>query len=135
MPIPRTLLHFFKHPLMYIPKLDFDSAVSFLQGFNLAREGEILAGFREWLVVKVGNGNNLAWYELVLRLAYPEPGARPDELPATDQGRLVGLLFATFEEFWKVREEAGGDRELLRRHATWLRTQDWYQEAPAGRER
>jgi hypothetical protein len=129
MPIPRTLLHFFKRPTMHIPRLDYNSAVSFLLGFDSAREGEILAGFREWLIVKLGYGNNLAWSELVLRLAYPEPGARPCELPATDQERLVGLLFATIEEFWKLREEAGGHQELIRRHAAWLRTQDWYQEA------
>ena len=130
-PVPRALQLFLKRPLMYVPTLGFHTATAFLQGFDLARDGEILAGFREWLVVKLGDGNNLSWFELVLRLAYPPPGARPLELPATDQERLVALLFRSIEELWEESEDAGGVEALLDRHASWLRVQDWYQATPA----
>lgn len=133
MEFPRTLGQFFKRPLMFIRRADIDAASAFLMGFDLARDGEVLAGFREWLVMKLGYGNNFAWPELAIRLGYPEPLVRPLVLPAEDRERLMGLLFETIEEFWKEREAARGPGEILRRHSDWLRSQDWYQEVEAGR--
>src|SRR4051812_40435769 len=120
MEIPRALSLFFRTPGMYIPRTDFYTAAAFILGFDKAREGDVLVGFREWLVLKLGYGDNFAWPELILRLAYPEPGARPRELPASDQERLMGLLFEAVEAFWKAREDAGGPEEIFRRHADWL---------------
>jgi hypothetical protein len=116
---PRALSDFFQRPGMFLPRTNFDTAVAFLLGFDQARDSEPLAGLREWLIMQLGHGENFAWPELVLRIAYPEAGARPRELPAADQERLLGLLFETIAEFWKDRARAGGFQEITRRYADW----------------
>ncbi len=132
MELPRALGRFLKSPGMYVPRTDFDAAAAFLIGFDEARDGEVLAGFREWLVMKAGAGNNFGWPELVVRLAYPEPGSRPRVLPGNDQAFLVKLLFESLQDFWHDRESAQGPDEIRRRHSEWLRAQDRHQEVPAG---
>lgn len=129
MAVPHTLGLFFRHPEMFVPKLDFDTAVAFIQGFDAACNRGVLVGFREWLILKLEYGNNLAWPELFLRFAFPESeAARTQELPKADQRRLVGLLFEALEAFWNEKEATGGLQRLFVRHAEWLKTQDWYQE-------
>ena len=55
---------------MHIPTVDFDSVAAFVAGFDLATGGAPLEGFQEWLVVKLGHGNSLAWSELVVHLTF-----------------------------------------------------------------
>ena len=118
---------------MYVPKLDFDTAAAFIQGFDTACNRDVLVGFREWLIVKLEYGNNFAWPELFLRFAFPESEApRAQELPTADQKRLVGLLFEALEAFWNEREGTGGLQSIIVRHAEWLKTQDWYREEKVG---
>lgn len=129
MPIPPQLGLFFKYPDMFVQKLDFDTAAAFIQGFDVAYNGGVLIGFREWLILKLEYGNNFVWPELFLRFAFPESDApRTQELPKADQKRLIGLLFEALEAFWNEKDTADGLQKIFIRHAEWLKTQDWYRE-------
>lgn len=125
MAVPHALGLFFKHPEMHIPKTDFDTAVAFIQGYDSACNRGVLVGFREWLILKLERGNNLAWPELFLRFAFPGTDApRTKELPKADHRRLTRTLFDTIEEFSTERDAAGGLERVLYRHAEWVRAQD-----------
>ena len=60
-----------KRPLMYLPRADFPSIVAFVEGCNHGNAGRLLTGFQEWLVTRVGCGNQLVWRSLALRLTEP----------------------------------------------------------------
>jgi len=85
---------------MYLWGERYDVAVAFIDGFDLACEGGVLIGLREWLVPKVGSGNNIVWGGLVLDLAFPTAESPTAELEK-DGGhkRAVEFLFALLREF------------------------------------
>ena len=45
MALPEAVTHFIKRPGMYVPSVEFNNVVSFLQGYNLAMNGALLGGF------------------------------------------------------------------------------------------
>ena len=111
---------------MYVGSESYEAVVAFLGGFDFARDGGPLGGFREWLVVRVDGGNNLVWEQLVLLAAFPEQawaerGTFSDEANKSAIAALERLLL----EFLAVREESGLRRIYLD-HENWLRRQDWY---------
>ncbi len=116
---------------MFVLSVRLETVAAFMQGFNVASNGETLKGFREWLVLKVDYGNNLGWLGLFLEFAFPESSNPLKELEVADQQQLFKLLSDTFAAFWDERESNGGLEGILERHAAWVKSQDWYQE---GRE-
>jgi hypothetical protein len=112
---------------MYFPKIEFNAVAAFVDGFNLATNGGLLVGFREWLVVRLGYGNNLRWEGLVLRLTFPETESPGGQLHRTDnQNRAVQSLFTLLEAFLQERESADSLRRIFLRYEGWLKRQDWY---------
>lgn len=131
MPMPDSLSRFFHAPGMYVHDPTFDAVAAFLSGFDTACGGRVLAGFREWLILKLDYGNNLAWTELFLRFTFPESaGPRTQDLPTADQKQLAGLLAEALSTYWTEREGCGGTQDLMERYSEWLKEQDWFQEAP-----
>ena len=55
-----------------------------------------LTGFREWLVTKLGYGNNLAWSGLVGEIVRTKK-------PSYDEKAAIERLFVLLEQFSKVR--------------------------------
>lgn len=54
-----------------------------LTGYDLALEGGVLRGLREWVITRLRGASNLAWPGLVLRAACPEgPTRRQRFVPA-----------------------------------------------------
>ena len=97
---PYTLRESLTRLGMHIPVVDFDSVSAFVCGFDLATGGGALEGFHEWLVVKLGRGNNSAFTELVLELAFPEAESPRDQLrTGAGDKRATDLLLAFLEEF------------------------------------
>ncbi|MFF4779379.1 hypothetical protein ACFY05_41850 [Microtetraspora fusca] len=93
---------------MYLPRADFTSVVAFVEGCNHGNAGALLTGFREWLVTRVGCGNNLVWWSLVLRLTEPEgPKSARDMDPDTD-ARAVETLLQCLDDFLALRQEHDG---------------------------
>ena len=71
-----------RRPRMYIMDERFATFAAFVRGCEAGNDGQLLAGFREWLVVRRGGGRNLAWEALVLH----EAGLRPQDLRAPEGG-------------------------------------------------
>jgi hypothetical protein len=127
MGLPPLLEEVRKRPAMFLSKVDFDVLAGFLEGYHLAGNGGLLVGFREWLIVKLGYGNNLTWPGLVLRLLFPgaeSPGKC--HLESNDQQRAVEFLFELLEEYWRERQAYDGMRRIFLQYEEWLKQQDWY---------
>jgi hypothetical protein len=127
MPFPQALERVRKSPGMYISPVEFDVMAAFLQGFHVATNGGLLQGFREWLVIKLDHGNNLAWSQLVLHLAFPEtPSPEHCLVQNGGQQRAIDVLFRLVEEFWQAKESPRGLRGVYVEYQHWLERQDWY---------
>src|SRR5262245_44860425 len=70
-------------------ELTYDQLVNFVTGLSFGRP-ELLAGFREFLVLKLNDGNNLVWPSLVKRLGVPQ-AVHPLN-PADDNAAVEGLF-------------------------------------------
>ena len=126
MSLPEALRRVREHPGMYF-RAEFHVATAFIGGFDLASEGGLLVGFREWLIIRLGYGNNLDWAALVVRLTFPEAQSPSDHLRAEDNQKLaIESLFHLLEAFLKERESPDGLRRIFVRYEEWLKRQDWY---------
>jgi hypothetical protein len=110
-----------KRPGMYMREPSFEAFAAYLNGFDVARDGGPLLGFKEWLVRRANSGNNLAWAGLVEGLI-SKYGAEP-----TDPDRIIHDAGALVLEFLAYRDE-WGLRKVLGEYEEWLRKQDWYDE-------
>src|SRR5262249_36642073 len=96
---------------------------AFIAGYDLARDGGPLSGFRKWLVVRANGGNCLTWEGLINLLLRPD--SRLTGPPAVDEetSDLQGLA-GLFEELFRVRAES----DITRVHhdgARWLHRERW----------
>ena len=127
MGLPPVLDMLKRHPGIMISNVNFDAVVAFIDGFNLAISGGLLVGFHEWLVVKLGYGNNFHWSGLVLRLAFAQAETPEEQLhDAGNQKRALDSLFGHLESFLRERESAEGLRRIFLKYEGWLKCQDWY---------
>ncbi len=95
-------------PEMYVYKPTFLGVCAYLQGFDRG----VLAGFREWLVLRANGGDNLCWEPLVER-----------ELSVEIQGgddRAIAALGPLLQEFFEHRRSVG-QAKVFEDHADWLR--------------
>ena len=116
-----------ERPSMYLPERTFAAYAAYLDGFNAARDGAPLSGFREWLITRANTGNNLSWPALVQLIGAAgracDQAADP-ELPIRDAAALV-------LEFLAYREEHGL-RGVFGEYEAWLRKQEWYDDERHG---
>lgn len=99
-------------PGMYLPgsSLSHSQLVAYVSGLAAGQPG-LLAGFREFLILKLDDGNHLAWPSLVVRLVVPDaarfqqPGAAPLS-PTEDQAAVEGL-FEALDEFLAETQKSG----------------------------
>jgi hypothetical protein len=118
MSLPAPLEGLRRQTGMYVNPPTFDGVVAFIDGYDMALSGGLLVGFREWLIVRANEGNNLTWGALVASLIDHSHG-RDDKLS-------IARLFATLDEFVALRTADGGLRRIYVHYERWLRTQDWY---------
>jgi hypothetical protein len=90
----------------------FGQYCAFVEGMNAARDGQLLTGFREMLIARLGDGNNLTWPGLVRRVA--------------GEGPVAPVLFDLLEEFLERRSRSDGLVGIYDEYLTWLRAQSWY---------
>lgn len=100
---------------------------TFVRGVDIGNDRNLLAGFREMLVPRVGGGDNLTWDGLVLHLAFPdrtggwrEEAAGPGREAANDQ------LFALLAEFFEKRASCCGLAEIYSGYLAWRKAQSWH---------
>lgn len=78
--------HLTTRPEMWVGRADYEHIAAFINGYDHACYGALLAGFHEWLTMRYGRGHNLAWSALIRfeTIGYPDnqdtPAARADEL-------------------------------------------------------
>lgn len=101
---------------------------AFVLGCDAGSFGGMLTGFREWLIVRLGNGNNLGWPALVRHLA---PGGWVPPLTAEADVAAVTTLFELLDEFMEKREHPDGLLTIYSDYQSWLNTQSWHRKPPA----
>jgi hypothetical protein len=113
---------------MYLQDPTYAAVSALILGYDLAKEGGVLCGFREWLITRLGAGNNLAWPVLVLHAAFPD-ASDPLEIvrsnPAMEK-RAIDTLFELLAEFDLARSGPDGMRRIFLDYEAWLRRQSWY---------
>jgi hypothetical protein len=102
----------------------FSTVCAFIRGYDHARDGGPLAGFREWLVVRADRGDNLTWEGLVKILILPGHDLT-EPLTADREESCLKALASLFEEFFRFREEQGITR-VHYDYARWLLRKRWY---------
>ena len=111
-----------RRPGLYGLDGSFGQYCAFLTGLDTGNAGQLLVGLREWLVVRVGTGNNLVWPALVKHAAFP--GQHPFQ--GLDEQHLVDTLFDLLDEFWEIRSRHDGTTRVFDEYLTWLKAQSWY---------
>ena len=104
---------------MYVGTDDFKSVCAYIDGIH-ATNG-CLTGFREWLVVHLGTGNNLAWHALVQHLM------KKESIAEDEQVSRLGQVIGEFHQF--TGQTIGASTGLMRvyvRYHGWLLNQTWY---------
>jgi hypothetical protein len=94
---------------------------AYVDGVDTGNAGRLLTGFREWLVTRFGDGDNLVWQGLVLRLAFPDSTSiRPEVLSDTEHNRTaVDSLFALLDEFLALTERRAALVQVYDEYLTW----------------
>lgn len=118
-----------RRPGMFCLDGTFHDFTVFVRGCEAGNDWQLLTGFREWLVTRVGGGDNLIWEALVLRLAFPEQSHGPtrEELAKDSviNNAAVERLFELLDEFLQLRAEHGGVAKIFDEYWRWRRAQPW----------
>lgn len=109
---------------------------AYLEGLNAGNDGHLLTGFREWLVTRLGDGNNLTWPGLVIHLARPAgPATGRDAVESADRDpAVIDTLFTLLDEFFARRSAPEGLVRVYDDYLTWLKAQPWYRPIPSVRD-
>ncbi|MFB9238253.1 hypothetical protein ACFFWC_22300 [Plantactinospora siamensis] len=96
-----------QRPGLYGLDGSFGQFSAYLAGFDAGTDGRALDGFREWLVGRLGTGDNLAWTGLVLHLAFPGgwPRLRERLTDPAQNAVAVSTLFELLADFLAEREQ------------------------------
>jgi hypothetical protein len=91
---------FRRAPGMYILNVTYPEVCAFVSGFDLGTGGQVMHGFRGWLVSRGTPRPELAWPSLVLGEIYP-PEALPNlrELTDVENQEAVQRLFELLFEY------------------------------------
>jgi hypothetical protein len=111
-----------RYPSMYGVR-SFEGIHAFLDGFDLARDGGPMAGFREWLIVRANGGNNLGWPGLVQLLTIPQVASI--ELSAEQDDLCRRAVPRLLSEYLAYREEVGLTK-VFHDYGKWLLRHRWY---------
>jgi hypothetical protein len=107
---------------MYFQQETYAVVAAFVQGYDAACEGGLLAGFREWLVVRLRKGSNLGWSALVQHAAF-QNSAFPQEVLGEDRDAervAIDTLFDLLIEFDGVRERHDGLENVFALYAAYV---------------
>ena len=99
----------------------FHDFTVFVRGCEAGNDWQLLAGFREWLVVRCGRGDNLVWEALVLYQAFPDGAPSPEQLEADAELNRVAVeaLFRLLDEYLQLRTEHRGLAKIFEEYVTW----------------
>jgi hypothetical protein len=112
----------------YLREPTYACAVALVVGYDLACAGGVLAGFREWLIARLGRGNTLSWDALVLEVAFDgsKDAQQAVRASAATEKQAIDVLFDLIAELDEVRSAPDGLRRIYANYERWLRTQEWF---------
>jgi hypothetical protein len=113
-----------KRPGMWVRKPYLPCIWAFLSGYDAARDGGPLAGFREWLIVRANGGTNYNWDGVVQLLLLP-PGADTGQLTAEQEKACLEGMASLIEEYLRFRDE-NGITKVHQDYSRWLLRKRWY---------
>ncbi|MCX5497935.1 TniQ family protein [Streptomyces sp. NBC_00053] len=102
----------------------FATMTAFVLGLDAGNSWNMLSGFQEWLVVRLGRGHDLTWPVLIRHLT---PGGWVHPLTAQADTEAVITLHRLLGEFFDAREQPNGLAKIFRDYQEWLTTQAWHQ--------
>jgi hypothetical protein len=108
---------------MHVAPAKLDTVMAYLRGFDVARDGGPLCGLREWLIVRLNEGNNQVWEGLVTRL-FPAVAEQVGYQPGEEASR-IRALGAVLEVFFQYRREQGLTK-IFHDYGKWLLKHRWY---------
>lgn len=113
-------------PEMALPvpgELTFGRLASYLEGMNAGSRGELLDGFREYLLLRLDAADNRVWPTLLRRLRLGDDPAAP--LTAAQDAELVAFTFDVLDEFLAEPDR----RPIHREYLLWQQRQPGYDPA------
>lgn len=113
-----------RRPEMFGVPSTFRGICAFVQGADAGNEWQLLAGFREFLVVRADKGPNLTWTGLALHIAFPGNEYLADGL-LDDPGRerhAIDTLLDLLDEFLERRSGHGELVKIFDDYLEWRRS-------------
>jgi hypothetical protein len=103
--------------------------VDFISGYEACANGGILVGFREWLIVKNNDYNNLAWEKIALYDSFPGSSDPLKEIEDNIKNQYaIHHLIVLIHEYFDYKNKVGLKKIFLD-YQKWLQNQDWYDES------
>jgi hypothetical protein len=101
----------------------FSEVCAFLIGYDLALEGGMLTGFREWIIVRLdADREEFAWPGHVVVAAFSGPVAT-EKMTSEEDAFARETLFRLLDEFLVVRNKRDGLSEIFLKHVAWVSAQ------------
>jgi excisionase family DNA binding protein len=110
--------------MYFVEPVSYDTITTYIFGMDQGASGALLTGFHEFLLLRLGEQDNLAWPGLVLRLAHG--GDRPTPLSKEDEVIAIDYLFDLLDEFLAEIRDAHELRRLFHEYFFWAQTQPGY---------
>lgn len=117
--LEQMLQNLCKRPDSYLPNATLGSVCGYVQGFDAARNGGLLVGLHQWLVVKHDGPNNVHWSWRMSALARKNVGESASENEA------IAEFAALMAQFLSYRRKKGLTT-IFYEYARWLLSKSWY---------
>ncbi|AGC49076.1 hypothetical protein MYSTI_07804 [Myxococcus stipitatus DSM 14675] len=113
------------HQCAFMPTEGYETLVAYVLGFDAATGGGALTGFREWLITRVRDGNNLDW-PMLLDMLRAQRAASTVEAREEREKERVDFLCDSLRAFFEVQQSPDGLRTIYVDYEAWLGEQEWY---------
>jgi hypothetical protein len=112
-----------RRPQLYGLDGSYGQFCAYLSGLDTGNGGRLLTGFREWLVTRLGHGDNLSWPGLVIHLARPDgPASGREAVESADRDpAVIAKLFDLLDEFSERTAHPDDLVQIYDDYLTWRR--------------
>lgn len=104
--------------------LDFEKLVAFVQGVDIGTNHRLLDGFREYLILRLGEESAYWWPDLVIKVCVPHSVPQPER--EEDIRAAVGGLFDLLDEFLAEFAEDRSRRRVFQEYILWKQGLSFY---------
>ena len=105
-------------------ELSYDKLIAFLMGLDIGAQGAVLDGFREYLLLRLGEESSVWWPGIAVRLTVPHAASRPDT-DIDDQAAVDGL-FDLLDEFLAEFPASRSRSRLYHEYFLWKQQLSFY---------